>query len=112
MKRNAAVGRLTSPSTLAACERWFATTLGPHLTGLVSPFPIYALILAAFAHHLDGSLSAITVLKGLRLGLFSCAGFFAVVAFLGSIMFLPKLKRKKETSIGVFWSADFFHRSA
>lgn len=59
-----------------------APTLGPHLTGLVSPFPLYALILAAFAHHLDGSLSAIKVLKGLLVGLFSFASFFVVVAVL------------------------------
>jgi hypothetical protein len=59
-----------------------APTIGPHLTGLVSPFPLYGMILAAFAHHLDGSRSAIKVLKGLLAGLVSCAGFFVVLAVL------------------------------
>jgi hypothetical protein len=59
-----------------------APTLGPRLTGLVAPFLLYAMILAAFAHHLDGPHSAIKVLKGLLLGLFSFAGFFVILAVL------------------------------
>lgn len=56
-----------------------APTLGPHLTGLAAPFPLYALILVAFAHHQEGSTSAIRVLRGLLFGLFSFAGFFFFV---------------------------------
>jgi uncharacterized membrane protein (GlpM family) len=57
-----------------------APTLGPRLTGLLAPFPLYAAILAAFAHHLQGSASAIGVLRGLLLGLFAFASFFVVLA--------------------------------
>lgn len=59
-----------------------APTLGPHLTGLLSPFPLYALILAAFAHHFTGPAAAAQVLKGLLLGLFAFAAFFLVIASL------------------------------
>lgn len=59
-----------------------APTLGPHLTGLLSPFPLYAAILAVFAHHLRGPAPAAGVLKGLLLGLFAFATFFLVLAVL------------------------------
>ncbi len=57
-----------------------ASTLGPRLTGLLAPFPVYAAILAIFAHHLQGPAAATSVLKGLLLGLFGFAGFFLVFA--------------------------------
>jgi hypothetical protein len=57
-----------------------ASKLGPRLTGLLAPFPVYAAILAIFAHHLQGPAAAASVLKGLLLGLFGFAGFFLVFA--------------------------------
>ncbi len=59
-----------------------APTLGPQLTGLLAPFPLYAAILAVFAHHLHGPAAAISVLRGLLLGLFAFAGFFLALAAL------------------------------
>jgi hypothetical protein len=56
-----------------------ANHLGPHLTGLLSPFPLYALILAVFSQHFDGPPAAIRVLKGMVQGLFSFALFFLIV---------------------------------
>lgn len=57
-----------------------ASTLGPHLTGLLTPFPIFATILAAFAHQQRGPTAANGVLRGLLLGLFSFACFFLILA--------------------------------
>jgi hypothetical protein len=57
-----------------------AKRLGPHLTGLLSPFPLYALILAVFSQHFEGPPAAIRVLKGMLQGLFSFALFFLIVA--------------------------------
>ena len=57
-----------------------ATLLGPHLTGLLAPFPIYAMVLAVFAHRIVGVAPAIGVLRGLLLGLFSFAAFFLTLA--------------------------------
>jgi len=59
-----------------------ANALGPELTGLLSPFPLYAGILAAFGHHFHGPQSAIAVLRGLILGLFAFAGFFLALSAL------------------------------
>jgi hypothetical protein len=59
-----------------------APKLGPRLTGLLSPFPLYAATLTVFTHHLQGPGAAASVLRGLLLGLFAFAGFFLVLAAL------------------------------
>lgn len=59
-----------------------APTLGPHLTGLLAPFPVYAVILTAFAQRQQGREAAVGVLRGLLLGLFSFAAFFVALALL------------------------------
>jgi hypothetical protein len=59
-----------------------APALGPRLTGLLAPFPLYAAVLAVFAHQQQGSAPAGEVLRGLLLGLFAFAGFFFVLAIL------------------------------
>lgn len=59
-----------------------APSLGPRLTGLLAPFPLFTAILAAFAQHQHGPGAAINILHGLLLGLFSYASFFFVLALL------------------------------
>ena len=59
-----------------------APALGSRLSGLLSPFPVYAAVLCVFAHRLEGVGAGIAVMRGLLLGLFSFAAFFAVLAFL------------------------------
>jgi O-antigen/teichoic acid export membrane protein len=59
-----------------------APALGAQLTGLLAPFPLYASILAVFAHQQQGPVAAAGVLRGLLLGLFSFAGFCVVLATL------------------------------
>lgn len=59
-----------------------APVLGAHLTGLLSPFPLYAAILAAFAHSRLGAAPATAVLRGLLFGLYGFAAFFLVLALL------------------------------
>ena len=56
--------------------------LGPRLSGLLSPFPLYAAVLCVFAHRLQGTGAAIAVMRGLLLGLFGFAAFFFALAFL------------------------------
>ena len=56
-----------------------APAIGAHLTGLLSPFPVYAGVLTTFAHRHSGE-AAINVLRGLLLGLFSFGAFFLVLA--------------------------------
>lgn len=59
-----------------------APALGPQMTGLLAPFPVYATILAVFAQRQQGAQAAVRVLRGLLLGLFSFAAFFAILALL------------------------------
>ena len=57
-----------------------AARLGPQLSGLLTPFPIYATVMAVFTHALQGPEAATRVLRGVILGLFTFAGFFFMVA--------------------------------
>ncbi len=57
-----------------------ATTLGPHLSGLVTSFPIITAVLAAFTHAQRGRDEAIRLLRGFTVGFFSYAAFSFVVA--------------------------------
>jgi hypothetical protein len=59
-----------------------APALGPHLAGLLSPFPVFGAVLAAFSHHSHGPEGAMQVLDGLLLGLLAAAVFFAVLALM------------------------------
>ena len=69
-----------------------AKHLGPHLTGLLSPFPLYAMILSVFSQHFEGPPAAIRVLKGMVQGLLSFAFFFLIVAgFIEKSGVLPTL---------------------
>jgi uncharacterized membrane protein (GlpM family) len=59
-----------------------ATLLGARLTGLLSVFPLYAAVLAVFAHVHDGRSGATAVLRGVAIGLYSFIAFFLVLAAL------------------------------
>jgi hypothetical protein len=41
-----------------------APLLGPHLAGLLSPFPVFGAVLAIFTHQTDGPAGATGVLEG------------------------------------------------
>lgn len=56
-----------------------ATFLGPQLSGILAAFPVYVTILAVFAHRLEGPEQAISVARGLQIGLFGTIVFFLVV---------------------------------
>ena len=57
-----------------------AIVLGPFNSGLVSGFPLYATVLAVFAHRVAGPDAASDVMRGLLAGLFGFATFFLVIA--------------------------------
>lgn len=59
-----------------------AATLGSRLSGLLATFPVYAGILAVFAHGQDGAGPATRALRGLLAGLFGFGAFFVVLAAL------------------------------
>ena len=59
-----------------------APIIGPRLSGLLSPFPVFGVLLAVFTHRSCGADSAAAVLEGLLLGLLAPAVFFLVLAVL------------------------------
>jgi hypothetical protein len=74
--------RMVVATALVLLLTGLAPILGPRLAGILATFPVFAGILAAFAHRLQGPGSAAGVLRGLLLGLFSFAGFFFVLGAL------------------------------
>ncbi|MGH7598612.1 MAG: GNAT family N-acetyltransferase [bacterium] len=58
----------------------FAEVLGPRLSGLLAPFPVYASVLAVFTHHFQGGAAATQLLRGVVAGTFSFAVFFLIMA--------------------------------
>ena len=57
----------------------FAGALGPQLSGLLSPFPVFGLVLAVFTHHQQGAAASARLLRGVVSGSLAFAGFFGVV---------------------------------
>ncbi len=66
-----------------------ASLLGAQLSGLITPFPIFGTILAAFAHHQQGPQAAVHFLRGHLLSLVGFAAFFTVVGGLLTRLSLP-----------------------
>ena len=54
--------------------------LGPQLSGLVAPFPVFVLILAVFTHLHHGPVVTTAMMRGVILGSLSFAAFFTVVS--------------------------------
>ncbi len=71
--------RMVVGTTIVVLVTGIAPALGPHLTGLVAAFPVYAAVLAGFTHSAQGAAQAREVLRGLLVGLFAYTGFFVVV---------------------------------
>jgi hypothetical protein len=56
-----------------------ATYLGPTLSGLFTPIPVFLFLLAIFAQRAEGADASIRVLRGGIIGSFAFAAFFLVV---------------------------------
>ena len=59
-----------------------APVLGPQLSGLLTTYPIYASVLAAFAHAQRGGAAATDVVRGLCYGILAFATFFLCIGVL------------------------------
>lgn len=64
----------------------FASALGAQLSGLLSPFPVFGLVLSAFAHHQQGPGAAARILRGQVLGSLAFGSFFLAVALLVTVL--------------------------
>lgn len=72
--------RMISATALVFIITGAAQLLGPQLTGLLAPFPVYATILAVFIHRLEGGGQSVRVLRGLVAGSFTFAVFFLIIS--------------------------------
>jgi hypothetical protein len=59
-----------------------APLLGPQLSGLLTTYPIYAGVLAVFAHSQRGGAAATQVVRGLCYGILAFATFFLAIGAL------------------------------
>ncbi len=56
-----------------------STLLGPYLSGLLTPFPIYVSVLSGSLYRVQGSAAAIQLIRGTTLGLFTPAIFALII---------------------------------
>lgn len=70
--------RMACATTIVVALTGLAELLGPLLAGLLAPFPVYAGVLAVFAHREAGAWGALETLGGVIRGSFSFAVFFLV----------------------------------
>ena len=75
-------GRILSATVLVVFMTTIADTLGPQLSGLISPFPAFSVIFAAFTHAQQGAKSAANLLRGVIVGSGGYAAFFVVIGAL------------------------------
>jgi hypothetical protein len=71
--------RMALVTTFLIGLTYVSKSLGPHLSGLLTPFPIYGTIFAVTTHHFYGHNATISLQKGAIIGLFSFATFFFTV---------------------------------
>jgi hypothetical protein len=76
----ATLGRMLMATSFVLVLTSTANLLGPHLSGLLSPLPIFATVFAVFAHKLQGGRPARQILHGVVVSSFACAVFFLLVA--------------------------------
>lgn len=77
--------RIASATGLVLLLTTVADELGPQLSGLISPFPAFSVIFAAFTHSQLGARNASGLLRGVVVGSGSYAAFFFIVG-----QFLPR----------------------
>ena len=75
-------GRVLVATVFILVVTGLAGRLGPTLTGLLTPFPLYAAVLGVFAHVNEGRASATAVMHGLLVGLYGFGAFFLVLGLL------------------------------
>ena len=71
--------RMIVAATFVVLLTTFASILGPQLSGLLTPFPVFGAVLAVFAHRQQGAAAAMRFLRGHAISLFGFAAFFLVV---------------------------------
>jgi hypothetical protein len=74
--------RMIAATALVVLITSAAPVLGPQLSGLLTTYPIYASVLAVFAHAQRGGAAATDVVRGLCYGIIAFATFFLCIGTL------------------------------
>jgi hypothetical protein len=74
--------RMVIATTLLVLITGSASALGSKWGGLLSPFPIFTIVMVTFAHKQGGARAAWRLIRGVLPGLFSYTAFFVVVNLL------------------------------
>ena len=74
--------RMLTAALLVLAITTAAEGLGPRLSGLLSPIPVFTITLVIFTHSREGPAPVFVFLHGLQYGLFSFAAFCAVAGLL------------------------------
>jgi hypothetical protein len=72
--------RMLVATTLVVGLTTIAAKVGPRWTGLLSPVPVFALVLGAFTHRTQGAGAVAHLLRGIVLGSLAHATMFVLVA--------------------------------
>ena len=72
--------RMAAATALVLLITQASTTLGPQLSGLLTPFPVYVCVMASSTYRLQGAEPAARLVRGATLGLFTPAVFFLIVS--------------------------------
>lgn len=71
--------RIFTATTFVVVLTTVADALGPQLSGLLAPFPVFGIVFAAFTHAQQGAKVASNLLRGMVLSSVGYATFFIVV---------------------------------
>jgi hypothetical protein len=74
--------RMIAAATFVLLLTTFANNLGPQISGLLSPFPIFGVVITSFTHYQQGSKAASQVVRGIAWGSFAFNAFFLIIALL------------------------------
>ena len=74
--------RMITAAVFVATLTSFASLLGSQLSGILSAFPVFGIILATFTHSQQGGQAVGQLLRGTILGSFGIAGFYGVISWL------------------------------
>ena len=72
--------RMVAATVLVLLITQASTALGPRLSGLLTPFPVYVSVLASSTYRLNGPVPAAQLVRGATLGLITPAVFFLIVS--------------------------------
>lgn len=74
--------RMTAATAMVMGITAAAAHLGPELSGLLSPFPVFTYVMAVFSHVQNGPQAVRQLMRGVIMGCYSAAAFFIVVSLL------------------------------